>query len=95
MFAVVVTLTLKPETVVAFMPLMLANAAASLKEDGCSQFDVCTDPTRPDEVLLYETYDTAVDFQHHLKTAHFLSFDAGTAEMLATKDVRTFNTVHQ
>ena len=95
MFAVVVTLTSKPKTVVAFMPLMLANAAASLKEDGCSQFDVCTDPTRPDEVFLYETYDTAVDFQHHLKIAHFLSFDAGTAEMLATKDVRTFNTVHQ
>jgi autoinducer 2-degrading protein len=95
MFAVVVTLSLKPETMAKFMPLMLSNATASLTEDGCKQFDVCTDPARPNEVFLYETYTTAEAFQFHLKTPHFLAFDAAATDMILGKDVRTYQSVQQ
>lgn len=80
----------------AFLPLMLENAAASLgNEEGCHQFDVATDPDRPDEVFLYEVYSDENTFSAHLKTAHFAAFDARTSDMIATKDVRTFQKVHQ
>ena len=93
MFAVVVTLTLKPDTFSQFLPLMHTNALASKAEEGCYQFDVCTDPARPNEVFLYETYVDSAAFALHLKTTHFLQFDQRTSDMIAQKDVRTFERV--
>lgn len=96
MFAVVVTFRIKPDRMEAFLPLMYANAATSLGvEPGCHQFDVCTDPDRPDEVFLYELYDDKAAFDAHLASPHFKAFDAAVAEMLAAKDVRTFEDVRQ
>ncbi len=96
MFAVVVTLTLKPDVREAFMALMHQNARRSLSEElGCHRFDVATDPDRPDEVFLYELYSDAAAFQAHLQSAHFAAFDKSTAAMIAHKDVRTYCEVHQ
>jgi len=96
MFAVVVTFTIKNDQFDRFMPLMLANARASLAhEDGCHQFDVCTDSARVNKVFLYELYTDADAFQVHLASAHFQSFNAETSDMLAAKDVRTFAHVAQ
>lgn len=96
MYAVVVTLTLKPDQADSFLPLMLTNARTSLsQEEGCRQFDVATDPARPDDVFLYELYDDAAAFQLHLDSAHFRSFDAATAIMIANKSVRTYSEVMQ
>lgn len=96
MFAVVVTLSLKPDTHEAFLTLMHNNARASLTSEAqCHQFDVATDPTRPDEVFLYELYTDLSAFEAHLKTAHFAEFDTATAGMIAHKDVRTYSQVHQ
>lgn len=96
MFAVVVSLALKPGMAPQFLPLIRENAAASLREEeGCMQFDVCTDADRQDEVFLYELYTDQQAFQAHLKTEHFLHFDAATVEMVATKKVRTYRQVEQ
>ena len=96
MFAVVVTLSLKPGTEETFLGLMHSNARASLTtEEGCHQFDVATDPARPDEVFLYELYSDLAAFQAHLKTPHFAKFDTATADLIANKDVRTYSQVHQ
>lgn len=96
MFAVVVTLSLKPGVEDAFLALMHQNARTSLRsEAGCHQFDIATDPNRPDEVFLYELYSDPAAFDVHLKTAHFIAFDAATADMIARKDVRTFSQVSQ
>ena len=74
MYAVTVVFQIKAEAVEDFLPLMIANAEASLKDEpGCRQFDVCTDP-----------------FQAHLQTPHFKSFDAKVAGMIAQKTVRTY-----
>lgn len=96
MFAVVVSLTLKPQCSQEFLPLMMANARSSLsREKGCRQFDVATDPSRPDEVFLYELYDDATAFQHHLASGHFRSFDLATASMIEEKTVKTYCEVAQ
>ena len=96
MFAVIVTFTLKPGAMQAFMPLITENAATSLRvEPGCHQFDVATDPARPDDVFLYELYTDASAFEAHLATEHFIAFDAAVAEHIAAKDVKTYSRVIQ
>lgn len=94
MFAVVVTFNIKDGCMHDFLPLMAANAAASLsQEPDCLQFDVCTDPDRPDEVFLYETYNDQDAFQAHLASPHFREFDAAVSNMIAAKTVKTFRMV--
>ena len=95
-YAVVVTFQIKPDRMAAFLPLMLANSHTSLlDEDGCHQFDVATDPVRPNEVFLYEIYEDRAAFEVHLASAHFQAFDAQVADMIAHKDVRTYAEVVQ
>lgn len=94
MFAVVVTLALRPGAREAFLALAAANAAKSrASEPGCRRFDVCADPDRPGTALLYELYDTPEAFAAHLDTAHFRAFDRDAAALVADKDVRTFREV--
>ena len=90
MFAVCVDLRIKPGQMAAFLPLMIANAEASLRDEpGCHQFDVCRVDADPDLVVLYELYTDADAFAAHLAAPHFQSFDVATAEMVAEKAVRT------
>lgn len=96
MFAVVVTFQLHPGKRDAFMPLVHENAAASLRtEQGCRQFDVATDPAHPNEVFLYELYTDADAFAAHMQTPHFGAFDAAVADMIHSKDVKTYSQVTQ
>ncbi len=96
MFAVAVTMEVKPGRMEAFLPLMFENATASLREEaGCRQFDVCRDADRPDTVFLYETYDSPEAFQVHLASPHFKAFDDATGHMLADKQVSTWRDVRQ
>ena len=91
MFAVTVTLVINPKRMAAFMPLMHANAQASLTgEAGCHRFDVCTDPARPNEVFLFELYEDAAAFDAHLASDHFKTFDTHVADMITSKDVKTY-----
>jgi quinol monooxygenase YgiN len=93
MYAVTVTFTLHPGTAADFLPLMTANARTSLQEEpGCGQFDICLGED-PDTVFLYEIYDDRAAFEAHLESAHFKSFDAAVAGMIAAKDVRLFTEV--
>ncbi len=97
MFVVTVNFIIKPDDMQRFMPLMLENARVSLEvEQGCLQFDVCTDPSRSNEVFLYEIYhDKAAFTDIHLKAPHFVAFDSAVADMVASKEVRTFEQVVQ
>ncbi|WP_298815641.1 putative quinol monooxygenase [uncultured Roseibium sp.] len=94
MYAVTVLFRIKEGQIEAFMPLMIANAQTSVKDEpGCRQFDVCTDPDLPGEVFLYEIYEDAAAFQFHLATDHFKDFDARVSDMIAEKTVKTFQKV--
>ena len=95
-FAVCVTLSIRPGDWDRFIPLMHANAQASLcDEPGCQRFDVLTDPAYPDEVFLYEIYDSAEAFDAHLQPEHFRSFDAAVSEMVQDKVIKTYGEVSQ
>ncbi|MEM8537121.1 MAG: putative quinol monooxygenase [Pseudomonadota bacterium] len=96
MFAVCVSIALKPDYAAQFMPLMLENAQQTrATEPGCQQFDVTSNTSHPDQIFLYEIYDDRAAFDAHLASAHFRSFDAATAAMIAAKSVQTFDTVQR
>lgn len=95
-YAVVVTFVIKPDKIRAFLPLMRSNARTSLTvEARCHQFDIATDPDRPNEVFLYELYEDRAAFDAHLASPHFKDFDAKVADMIDTKEVRTYAQVTQ
>lgn len=94
MFAVTVTFTIHDGKMDAFLPLILKNARASVSDEpGCRQFDVCTDPSRPGQVFLYELYDDEAAFEMHQTMPHYLATGPAVAGLVADKDLRTFNTV--
>jgi len=96
MYAVTVTFEIAPDQMAQFLPLMKTNAATSLKqEEGCLQFDICTDPDRPNQLFLYELYTDEAAFKSHLASDHFKAFDAEVANMVVGKDVRLFRDVLQ
>lgn len=77
-----------------FLIHMRDNAAASVRtEPGCRQFDLCTDPARPDHVFLYKVYDDAAAFAAHPDTSHFATFCAVADHPIAAKSVRTYESV--
>lgn len=87
-FVIYVEFILHDDAVERFMPLMLANARSSLDEEpGCERFDVLHLAGKPQHVVLYEIYRDRAAFQHHLKTAHFLTFNSVTAAMIREKKV--------
>jgi quinol monooxygenase YgiN len=93
MLVVTVVFEPKPEHAAAFRVAMLANARASREnEPGCRQFDVCIDPASG-TIFLYELYDDRAAFDAHMRTAHFLAFDAQTRGWVARKDVRLYERV--
>lgn len=95
MFAVTVTFQIKPNRVAEFISLIRENATASVRgEADCHQFDVCTDPARPEEVFLYELYTDEAGFKTHTTTPHFLKFDGQTADMIETKSAAFYERVH-
>lgn len=90
-YVVSVELVINPERVAQFLPLILENAAASLKhESGCLVFDVCQGTDDKAQIFLYEVYQDEAAFQRHLKTEHFLKFDRQTAPDILSKTVRIF-----
>lgn len=93
MFVVTVTFTLKPGMRDTFLPLMVENASTSLRDEPrCQQFDVCL-ADEPETVFLYEVYDDISAFDAHLESAHFKSFDAAVADMIANKTVHQYSEV--
>ena len=94
MFAVVVTFKIKLDDWRRFLPLMRENARKSLAEEReCHHLDVLTDADRPSEVFLYEIYSSPEAFEDHLKSPHFLVFDAAVSVMIEDKTVATYRMI--
>ena len=87
-YVIIVEFTLNDGALERFMPLMLANAKASLdKEPGCDRFDVLQKAAEPNEIVLYEIYRDRAAFDEHLKSAHFKAFNAETAALIREKRI--------
>jgi len=91
MFVVTVKFVVKSGGMTAFLPLMKENARRSLQDEpSCRLFDVCLSPDRPQEVFLYEVYDSPAAFEDHKAASHFLAFARASDALLESKEILTF-----
>ena len=87
-YVIMVDFRLHEGALARFRPLIDANARASvLNEPGCRRFDVVEPIGEADRILLYEIYDDAAAFDEHVRSAHFLEFDAACASLVAGRSV--------
>ncbi len=68
----VVNVRIKPGHGAELKPAMLENAANSIKEEHCYQFDVVVSEDDENSFLFYEVYRDAEALAAHRQTPHFL-----------------------
>lgn len=73
----------KPEHVEAFRAATLANARSSVQEPGIARFDVVQEKDDPRRFVLVEVYRTPEDPARHKETAHYRTWRAAVADMMA------------
>jgi len=93
LFVNAVDLDIAPADFDKFIAAIKVNAAASVKEPGCRQFDVMVSVNQPHHVFLYEVYDNAAALDSHRATAHFKTFIATASSMIVKREARTFSIV--
>lgn len=88
MYCIIVKTELKSGQRDAFLPLMLDNAAASVREEpGCHVFDVIEDRDQPDTFYLYEIYDDSDALEAHKLTPHYKNTRAQINPMIERQSV--------
>ena len=96
MYVVIVYFETKHDFQEHFAKRVLQQAQDSLdKETDCHVFDVCRDPAHANRFILYEVYGDEAAFKNHLKTEHFLAFDAECRNWVASKRVEVFHRMEQ
>ena len=72
MFAIFVTVNIKPGHVEQFTEASLGDARGSVRDEpGCFRFDILKDPENQNRFYLYEVYRDREAFEVHLKSIHF------------------------
>jgi (4S)-4-hydroxy-5-phosphonooxypentane-2,3-dione isomerase len=90
LFVLIAEIQVKPDTVEQFIPLILANAQASVRnEPGCYQFDVTQQADDPTKFVFYEVYADAAAFENHSKQPHFQTFFEKAKDMIVSRVRRT------
>lgn len=94
MFCVTVVFTLKAGKLPSFLTRMRIQRDDSLSlEQGCREFHVWTGHGQPDTVFLYELYASADDFEAHLASDHFRSFDKAVRDMVADRTIQRWESL--
>jgi (4S)-4-hydroxy-5-phosphonooxypentane-2,3-dione isomerase len=88
-----VDLVVIPSEVPKFLEAIKENAANSVKEPGCREFNITVLANNPNHVFLYEVYDNAAALDAHRQTDHFKKFQATTANMIADRNVRAMSLI--
>ena len=70
----VVNVKVKPGYAEKLMPAMLENAAQSVQEEGCYQFDVIVSQDDENSFMFYEVYEDEEALASHRQTPHFLNY---------------------
>ena len=83
MFVVHVDVRVKAEHVEAFIEATLVSARNSVQEPGIARFDVVQQQDDPTRFVLVEVYRTAEDPARHKETAHYQTWRATVADMMA------------
>ena len=75
MYALVVTIHIKPEHREEYIKAILDDARGSVQnEEHCLLFNVIQDETDPNCLYLYEVYRDVKAFEYHTQTPHFIHF---------------------
>ncbi len=72
-----------PEHLDAFLVATEQNAVASRNEVGIARFDVLTDRTDPNHIVLAEVYRDETAAAAHKETAHYARWRDAVADMMA------------
>jgi len=70
----VVTVKAQPECADRLKPAMLKNAAQSVQEENCYQFDVIVSQDDENTFMFYEVYKDEQALADHRQTPHFLAY---------------------
>ena len=70
----VVTVKAHPDVVERLKPAMLENAANSVQEQGCLQFDVIVSQDNEHTFIFYEVYKSEEALASHRETPHFQAY---------------------
>lgn len=75
-FTLFASIAVKPGKMAAFLPIIMENATASVRDEpGCSVFDVIMPKdSTGDTLYLYEVYDDAAAFAAHQTMPHYHKF---------------------
>jgi quinol monooxygenase YgiN len=91
MYVVTVEFKIKSKHSAHFRQAIRQQAQNSLSlETDCHQFDVCLDPEDDTKIFLYEVYSDSDAFQRHLKSDHFITFDATVNDWVEHKSIYTW-----
>ncbi len=68
-----------------FLEAIAEDAAQTIKEPGCLQFDVLMLRDDPNHLFLYEVYRDEAAFKAHREADYFKKYSATTASMVAKR----------
>ena len=83
MFALVVSLKVKPDLRDAFLTAAEDDSTSSVRDEpGCLRFDVLQDNSDLNHFYFYEVYRDEAAFHAHGQTPHFVRWRTAAAEVL-------------
>ena len=86
-FALVVELKIKPGSAATFLPLIVENRNASLKnEEGCHKFIVLKNNEKENTFHFYEEYDDEVAFKNHQSSEHFKKYFESAKDLMVERN---------
>jgi (4S)-4-hydroxy-5-phosphonooxypentane-2,3-dione isomerase len=88
-----VDLVIVPSELPKFLEAIKENAANSVKEPGCREFNATVLASNPNHVFLYEVYDNEAALDAHRQTPHFKKYQAATQGMVADRLVRPMSVI--
>jgi len=90
MFALIVSLKVKPEMRDRFLEAAADDSTCSVRDEpGCRRFDVLQDQADPNHFVFYEVYRDDAALQAHTQTPHFARWREAAAQVLDAPAERT------
>lgn len=70
-----------------YVALAKENAAASIKDTGCHEFNIAVSPKNPNHVYIFEIWENAAAVDAHRATDHLKAYLSATKDMVAKRDI--------
>lgn len=83
-----VDLEIVPAELERFLAALRENGAASIKEPGCLRYDILQSATNPNQIFIYEVYESEAAVRAHRTTDHFKKYFAATKDMMIKRQSR-------